>query len=97
VLCASGHPSERGVVSNRTFLPTRIGINGFGRLGRLALRAGWGRPDLQFVHINEISLLTAALTMVVDGTRVKVLAWYDNEIGYVNRLIELTQRVGASL
>ncbi len=35
--------------------PTRIGINGFGRMGRLALRAGWGRPDLEFVHINEVA------------------------------------------
>ena len=33
----------------------RVGINGFGRMGRLALRAGWGRPDLQFVHVNEIA------------------------------------------
>jgi len=33
----------------------RIGINGFGRMGRLALRAGWGRPDVEFVHINEIA------------------------------------------
>lgn len=33
----------------------RIGINGFGRMGRLALRAGWGRPGLEFVHINEIN------------------------------------------
>ena len=32
----------------------RIGINGFGRIGRLALRAGWGHPELEFVHINEI-------------------------------------------
>jgi glyceraldehyde 3-phosphate dehydrogenase len=32
---------------------TRVGINGFGRMGRLALRAGWGREDLEFVHINE--------------------------------------------
>jgi len=32
----------------------RIGINGFGRMGRLALRAGWGWPELDFVHINEI-------------------------------------------
>ena len=31
----------------------RIGINGFGRMGRLALRAGWGRRDVEFVHINE--------------------------------------------
>ncbi len=33
----------------------RIGINGFGRMGRLALRAGWGRPDLEFVHVNEVA------------------------------------------
>ena len=33
----------------------RIGINGFGRMGRLALRAGWERPDLEFVHINEVA------------------------------------------
>ena len=33
----------------------RIGINGFGRMGRLALRAGWDSPDLEFVHINEIA------------------------------------------
>ena len=32
----------------------RIGINGFGRIGRLALRAGWGDSNLEFVHINEI-------------------------------------------
>jgi glyceraldehyde 3-phosphate dehydrogenase len=24
-------------------------------MGRLALRAGWGRPELQFVHINEVA------------------------------------------
>jgi len=31
----------------------RIGINGFGRIGRLALRAGWNFPELEFVHLNE--------------------------------------------
>ena len=30
-----------------------IGINGFGRMGRLALRAAWGWPDLRFLHVNE--------------------------------------------
>ena len=33
----------------------RLGINGFGRMGRLALRAGWSAPDLEFVHVNEIA------------------------------------------
>lgn len=31
----------------------RVAINGFGRMGRLALRAGWGVEGLEFVHINE--------------------------------------------
>ncbi|HYT51117.1 MAG TPA: hypothetical protein VEL10_02805 [Gaiellaceae bacterium] len=30
---------------------------------------------------------------VVDGSRVKVLAWYDGEWGYSNRLVELAQKV----
>ena len=33
----------------------RVGINGFGRMGRLALRAAWGGPQLEFVHINELN------------------------------------------
>jgi glyceraldehyde 3-phosphate dehydrogenase len=35
--------------------------------------------------------------LVTDGTQVKILAWYDNEWGYANRLIELAGKVGASL
>ena len=31
----------------------RIGINGFGRMGRLAFRAGWARDGFRFVHVNE--------------------------------------------
>jgi glyceraldehyde 3-phosphate dehydrogenase len=43
------------------------------------------------------AIVDALSTMVVDGTQVKVLAWYDNEIGYVNRLMELTRRVARDL
>jgi glyceraldehyde 3-phosphate dehydrogenase len=39
------------------------------------------------------SIFDAGLTAVVDGTQVKVVAWYDNEWGYSNRLVELAQRV----
>jgi glyceraldehyde 3-phosphate dehydrogenase len=39
------------------------------------------------------SIFDAPLTMVVNGTQVKVVAWYDNEWGYSNRLVDLTQRV----
>jgi Glyceraldehyde 3-phosphate dehydrogenase, C-terminal domain len=39
------------------------------------------------------SVFDAGLTSVVDGTQVKVVAWYDNEWGYSTRLVELAQRV----
>jgi glyceraldehyde 3-phosphate dehydrogenase len=39
------------------------------------------------------SIFDAPLTTVVDGTQLKVVAWYDNEWGYSNRLVELAQRV----
>lgn len=31
----------------------KLGINGFGRIGRLALRAAWGWPEFEFVAIND--------------------------------------------
>ncbi|MDV7338064.1 ArsJ-associated glyceraldehyde-3-phosphate dehydrogenase [Terasakiella sp. A23] len=31
----------------------RVAINGFGRMGKLVLRAGWNTPGIEFVHINE--------------------------------------------
>jgi glyceraldehyde 3-phosphate dehydrogenase len=39
------------------------------------------------------AIFDAPLTSVIDGTQVKVLAWYDNEWGYSTRLVELAQRV----
>jgi glyceraldehyde 3-phosphate dehydrogenase (phosphorylating) len=43
------------------------------------------------------SIFDAGLTAVIDGTQVKVVAWYDNEWGYSSRLVELAERVGARL
>ena len=39
------------------------------------------------------SIFDASLTAVIDGTQVKVVAWYDNEWGYSSRLVDLAQRV----
>jgi glyceraldehyde 3-phosphate dehydrogenase len=39
------------------------------------------------------SIVDSQLTVVMDGTMVKVVAWYDNEWGYSNRLVDLVQRV----
>lgn len=40
------------------------------------------------------SVIDALSTRVVNDTHVKVLAWYDNEIGYVQRMMELALKVG---
>lgn len=45
-----------------------------------------GRPESSIVDLD--------MTRVVDGTLVKVLAWYDNEWGYSNRLIEEVIKAG---
>ena len=40
------------------------------------------------------SIIDALSTMVVNGTQVKLYAWYDNEWGYANRTVELARLVG---
>lgn len=49
-----------------------------------------------FVNDPRSSIIDGPSTMVVDGTQLKVLAWYDNEWGYVNRMVDLAQKVAAS-
>ncbi len=39
------------------------------------------------------SIFDSQLTAVMDGTMVKLIAWYDNEWGYSNRIAELVQRL----
>ncbi len=48
---------------------TNVGINGFGRMGRLALRAAWGWPELSFTHVNELKgdAATAAHLLMFDS------------------------------
>lgn len=43
---------------------------------------------------SESSIVDLPLTQVIDGNLVKVFAWYDNEWGYANRLVEQVIRVG---
>jgi glyceraldehyde 3-phosphate dehydrogenase len=46
-----------------------------------------------FVSDARSSIIDAPSTMVADGTQVKILAWYDNEWGYVNRMVDLATKV----
>src|SRR5712691_10200829 len=36
-------------------MAVRVGINGFGRIGRLVLKAGWGRKDIEWVAVNDLT------------------------------------------
>jgi len=45
--------------------------------------------SVDFKDDPRSAIVDALSTMVVDETQVKVLAWYDNEWGYANRLVEL--------
>ncbi len=47
-----------------------------------------------FIGNPASATVDLALTNVVDGNLVKVVAWYDNEWGYANRLVEMAQIVG---
>ncbi len=89
-------------------MSTRVAINGFGRVGRCAFRSAFERDaEIEWAAINDVadvamlahlsSIFDASLTSVVDGTLVKVIAWYDNEWGYSNRFVELAQLVLAPL
>lgn len=50
-----------------------------------------------FLGNSHSSIVDLNLTDVVDGDLVKVVAWYDNEWGYSNRLVELTADVAKTL
>jgi len=57
------------------------------------------RPLVSVDYLNDprSSIVDALSTMVVDGTQVKVYAWYDNEWGYVNRMMDLASRIAREL
>ncbi|SIO07155.1 glyceraldehyde 3-phosphate dehydrogenase [Rhodovulum sp. ES.010] len=57
------------------------------------------RPLVSADYVNDTrsAIVDAPSTMVVDGTQVKVFAWYDNEMGYAHRLADVALMVGAAL
>ncbi|MEP5152698.1 MAG: glyceraldehyde-3-phosphate dehydrogenase, partial [Planktotalea sp.] len=57
------------------------------------------RPLVSADYTNDprSSIVDAPSTMVVNGTQVKIYAWYDNEWGYANRLVDVARMVGDAL
>ena len=54
------------------------------------------RPLVSADYVNDTrsAVVDAPSTMVVGGTQVKVYAWYDNEMGYAHRLVDVALMVG---
>ena len=57
------------------------------------------RPLVSADYTNDerSSIVDGPSTMVINGTQLKVYAWYDNEMGYAHRLVDVALMVGASV
>jgi len=57
------------------------------------------RPLVSTDYTNDTRscIVDALSTMVINGTQVKIYAWYDNEMGYAYRLVDVACMVGDSL
>ena len=73
----------------------RVGINGLGRIGRLALRAAWGWPELDFCHINELNADadTSAHLLVFDSVHGR---WPHDARGAAEGLVIDGKQIGYS-
>ena len=65
--------------------------------GKLAGILGYEERPLASIDYRtdpRSAIIDALSTMVVNGTQLKLYAWYDNEWGYANRTAELAMKVG---
>ena len=53
--------------------------------------------SIDFTSNPHSAIIDAPSTSVIEGNRAKVLAWYDNEFGFSNRLVELVEMIGNSM
>jgi glyceraldehyde 3-phosphate dehydrogenase len=53
--------------------------------------------SVDYTNDRRSGIVDGPSTMVINQSQVKVLIWYDNEIGYVNRMMELAGKIAASL
>ena len=71
-------------------MTVRVGINGFGRMGRLGLRAAWDWPEFEIVHVNEIKGGTKAATHLLEFDTVH--GRWDRSIAAAENSIQIADR-----
>ena len=99
-LLPDGQPVD--IVLNPLGVPSRMNV---GQI--LETTLGWAagilgfeeRPlvSADFTNDPRSGIIDAPSTMVVDGEMVKLLVWYDNEVGYAQRMMELVEKIAATL
>jgi len=78
-------------------------VNGFfARAAENELKGILGYETLPLVSVDfkddiRSGIVDGLSTMVIDDTQVKVLIWYDNEVGYANRMMELARKVARAM
>lgn len=96
-------PVPVGSISDFTFLlakPTTVEevntalIEAAGKMKDILAVSNEQLVSADIVGRSESAIVDLSLTQVVDGDMVKVFAWYDNEFGYSNRLVEQVIQVG---
>ena len=53
--------------------------------------------SVDYTNDSRSSIIDGPSTLVINGTQVKIYAWYDNEWGYVNRMMDLAMKIAATL
>ena len=76
----------------------KVGINGFGRMGRLALRAAWDWPEMEFIQINDPAGDATTLAHLlnydsVQGTWQHEAIATDDEIQVGNKVIKTSRHL----
>lgn len=65
-----------------------------GRLAGILAVSDEPLVSIDYVSTTQSATVDAMSTAVIDGTLVKVLVWYDNEMGYATRLVDLAEYLG---
>ena len=66
-------------------MPVKVGINGFGRIGRNILRAALGDPDIEIVAVNDIT----------DSKTLAYLLKYDSILGNLTEQSDAHRRLAS--
>src|ERR1700730_10273756 len=72
-----GWSADRAIHSSGGFMPIKVGINGFGRIGRNIVRASLGNSAIEFVAVNDIT----------DSKTLAHLLKYDSVLGNLHQKV----------